>query len=291
MKISIAAKTDIGKERDQNEDVFIICPDLSHPQWERDKDYLELGSYGALLAVADGMGGGNAGEVAASIAKETVRRKFSDTAILKQTISSQQYIIQFLQSTIEEADNDIRQYGACHPEASGLGTTIVLCWLLNGKIYVAWCGDSRCYIFNHRKGLQQITKDHSFVQGLVDNGDLTKDEAFTHPDSNIITRALGDVGEKAIPDITMFSVETGETILLCSDGLCGYCTNKAIEKVMKAHSSDTLVCCQALIDLSLNSGGFDNICIALAKLESSKKNVQNQLSLKIIHFLHRLFKS
>ena len=275
MDISIAAKTDPGKERDQNEDAFIFCPDLSSPDWTHNRASVTLGPYGCLLCVADGIGGANNGETASKLATDSIKRSFSNSVDVSKAASSESNIKNFLAYAIKEADLKIKHYATGHPDSLGLGTTIVVCWILNNTAYIAWCGDSRCYLFNPKAGLLPLTKDHSYVQELVDKGELTKDEAFCHPESNIITRALGDSDIQTLPDIVTHTVEPEDIILLCSDGLCGYCSNQSIEEVIRNNYSDMNHCCNKLLQLSLDTGGYDNICILLASLSQQKSTVIN----------------
>ena len=153
-------------------------------------------------------------------------------------------------------------------ETAGMGTTIVICWLLEDIAYIAWCGDSRCYVFNKLQGLKALTKDHSYVQELVDQGKLSEEEAFTHPQNNIITRGLGDFDTEAVPDIITYTSLPGDMIMLCSDGLCGYCTDKAIEKTMKARHAQPRQCVTALLKIALEAGGGDNITVATALISN-----------------------
>lgn len=155
MKIKIVTRTDVGKERDNNEDAYLFCSDLTRQDWQQTvtPSYIPLGKYGALVAVADGMGGANAAE-----------------------------------------------------------------------------------------------------------------EAYLHPDSNLITRALGDDSCNNEPDVISSRLEPGELLLLCSDGLCGYCPDESIEQVLRAHYTDAEQCCDQLLSLALDAGGYDNICIAVVSL-------------------------
>ena len=286
MIINIAARTDIGKEREQNEDAFILCPNLKHPDWDRSEARVDLGEYGVLLAVADGMGGANAGEVASGLAVETLKRCFSVPEISDVVVTEKQ-ALNFLQRSIKTADEAIKEQMQKKPETMGMGTTIVVCWILKDKALIAWCGDSRCYVFNPKTGLRALTKDHSYVQELVDKGELTAEEAFSHPDSNIITRGLGDFDAENVPDIVSCPTRMGDVFMLCSDGLCGYCTNEDVEKTMRAHFSDVSGCCNALVKMALDAGGYDNICIAMASV--GKENGNAHFASSIRDFLHKLF--
>ena len=230
MKIKIAATTDTGKERTNNEDAFIICPDLSQQDWSYSgtPTFIPCSKYGTLLAVADGMGGANAGEVASEIAMKAIRSSFSKANIEKSLSSGD--IDGLIHNSIKNADEAINKRIWDDPDTLGMGTTIVLCWIIDNVAHVGWCGDSRCYVYNPLSGIKQLTKDHSLVQELVDNGEISEKEAFTHPDNNVITRGLGDVDSQSTPEIITSPLSPNDIVLLCSDGLCGYCTNKAIEK-------------------------------------------------------------
>ena len=273
MKIKIVAVTDIGKERTNNEDAYIICPDLSQQEWSHSETstYIPLDKYGSLMVVADGMGGANAGEVASSIAVKSVRQSFSkknvEHAIKADDING------LLLSCVKDIDESINQKITEEPDTSGMGTTIVICWIIDGTAHIAWCGDSRCYVYNAFKGLELLTKDHSLVQELIDKGEITEKEAFNHPDNNIITRGLGDVDSLTQPDIVSYSINPNDIILLCSDGLCGYTSNKEIEQVLDANSIDIMKCRDELLKLTLDAGGYDNICISLASLINDNQSV------------------
>ena len=123
------------------------------------------------------------------------------------------------------------------------------------------------------KGLKLLSKDHSLVQELIDKGEITEKEAFTHPDNNVITRGLGDVNSQSLPDIVSYSIAPNDIILLCSDGLCGYTSNKEIEQVLDANSIDIMKCRDELLKLALDAGGYDNICISLASLINDNQSV------------------
>ena len=270
MNIKTIGKTDIGLNREQNEDAFAICPDLCTPDWGQTESCMELGAYGSLLVVADGMGGTNAGEVASSITIEIIKKQFSP-ANLASVVEDKKPIAEFLSETIRLADEAINEAMAQRPEIYGMGTTIVVCWLLNGKAHIAWCGDSRCYVYHKESGLQALTKDHSLVQERVDRGEMTEEEAFIHPDNNIITRGLGDFDTAAVPDTVTYSIQPNDIILLCSDGLCGYCNRQTIEKIIKDGQGHLKRCCNSLIGAALKAGAEDNITVVLASITEKKK--------------------
>lgn len=255
--------TNIGKDREQNEDAFTFCPNLSDPYWGHTEACSDFGDLGSVLAVADGMGGANAGEVASACALEVIQEQFTRTNVTS-ALQSDKQINEFLIKTISLANNAIVNLMVQSPETYGMGTTIVICWLLKDKAHIAWCGDSRCYIYNNNSGLKALTKDHSLVQELIDKGDITEEEAFYHPDNNLITRGLGDFDTKAIPEITTYTLIPNDIVLLCSDGICGYCNNKTLEQTIKSSQTDLKDCGHQLLEVALKSGSEDDITITLA---------------------------
>lgn len=268
MQVSISALKDTGKERPHNEDNFIFCPDVEHPVWDKQTIVNSpLGNSGAVIAVADGMGGTNAGEVASAIATQMIKKCFSETQVDRIKRGAEE---EFLHEVFKETNTAILNHAKKDPNTMGMGTTLVLSWILQDKVYVAWCGDSRCYVFNPKSGLKRLTKDHSYVQELVDNNVITEQQAFNHADANIITRALGDIDATSIPDIITYDLNSQDVLLLCSDGLCGYCSDRAIETLLFDHYHDINRCSKELLELALNEGGYDNICIALASVHESE---------------------
>lgn len=264
MRIKISSVCDVGLERTNNEDAVAVCPDLEKPDWDCAgiQEFIPLSSAGALVIVADGMGGANAGEVASALAIKSLEEHFS-AKDLPAVVKSDAAIHEFLREGIAKANSNILNHVLSSPDSMGLGTTVVLLWLKGEKAYVAWCGDSRCYCFNLDEGLRLLTKDHSLVQELVDKGEISKKQAFRHPDSNIITRCLGDVDVVTEPEIVTYKVCGGDIFLLCSDGLCGYCNDSLVERIMYRHYGDWEACREALLRVALKAGGQDNISISL----------------------------
>ena len=219
----------------------------------------------------------NAGEVASEIAIATIREFFSPDRITPEVIGTQVGIETFMKKSIQDADAKIKQAASQNPEHKGMGTTIVIAWLLDGKLYVAWCGDSRAYIFNKINGLRQISKDHSYVQTLVDKGKITKEDAFDYPDSNIITRCLSDSDQKARPDIIANPIDVcnGDIILLCTDGLCGMIRDHEIEQILVENDDNLSDCSDKLIEAACEASGDDNITVALCKVLSGALEPKN----------------
>lgn len=262
------AGTDVGL-RENNEDNFTLSPDLAAGSWTVPADHqqvIPLGEAGCLMVVADGMGGQNAGEVASAIAVETVHAMFSPEALAGVALSRASAVKDYLQKVVQTADTSVKDYSRTHPEAEGLGSTIVMAWLLGQSLFVAWLGDSRAYAFVPHMGIARLSKDHSYVQQFVDAGTLTDIEAMNHPQSNIITRSLGDMSQKAKPDVVQYELTDGEIVLLCSDGLCGVCTDEEIAELLEANAHDLQACKEQLTQRPLDNGGSDNITIALLQL-------------------------
>jgi len=208
-----------------------------------------------LVIVADGMGGHLAGNYASAAAVKTIYSYIQQSPIELGTVP-------MLRQAIAAANRAIFE-SAQHDEAhSGMGTTVVLALLEPAKYTVAHIGDSRLYHFGGRR-LHRITRDHSYVQELVMAGYISEEQALTHPQRNILTRAVGTSGfEKA--DISTRSWKLGDRLLLCSDGLCGCVSDDQIERVMRSHDN-LLECCDALTELALECGSTDNVTVVIAE--------------------------
>lgn len=271
----IAAKTDVGLVRTNNEDNLCAISNLD----EKDSTWMnneicQLGRKGALLVVADGMGGMNAGEVASEIAVSVVKDRFTHE-VTDDVLQSDERIVKFMNETIVQADSTIKSEGKHRPEAKGMGTTIVIAWLYGGKLFVSWCGDSRAYIFNANKGLFQISKDHSYVQELVDKGIVKPEDAFDFPESNVITRCLSHSSLKAEPSnlAEPYMVDEGDIVMLCTDGLSGMIRDHEIAQVMAQHTDNMSECVDALIEAAKVAAGADNVTVCLCQVLANKKPI------------------
>lgn len=253
-----------------NQDNFWVCHNLTSfidtgkLSVINSEDEISLSKNGTLLVVADGMGGMSAGEVASQIVIDSIKKTFSRLNTV--AISGSDSIKKFIKHAIIDSDKEIKKYATDNPETRGMGSTIVLLWILDKTVYVGWCGDSRAYCYNEKKGLLRLTHDHSYVQELVDNNKLSEEDAFDHPDSNIITRSLGDSGEKANPDVKEFPLHKGDIFLLCSDGLCGLLRDREIENIMSQNINSVGGCLNALWRQGSSIGWTDNATIELVKV-------------------------
>lgn len=301
IKFRLTAYTDpAGKWNDDapkrgNEDDLFVDANLGNGvQGEFVADQPEqLSDYGCLMVVADGMGGTNAGEVASAIAIETVKRYFrceNLTPSLCATVASR---TKYMEQVVVAADKAIKEEAARNEECEGMGSTIVMLWLKDNVATVTWCGDSRAYIFRDSVGLKQISKDHSYVQGLVDEGKITEEIAFSHPYNNIITRSLGDPDKRAVPESRSVEVYKGDILMLCSDGLCGVLRDRKsydsegnlypgdnLEDLIRANRSSMVECRKILWAAAEQAEWYDNVTAILCEIldgETESAAVNNTL--------------
>ncbi len=241
--MKIFGLTDIGKVRELNEDSLIFD---------------NLTAKTAYIAVCDGMGGANHGEVASKMAIERIKGNFSVNFRDEYSEANTKNLII---TTLNLANSDIYYKSNGNPEFSGMGTTVCLAIIKdNGELIVGNIGDSRAYIVSD--SVRQISEDHSIVWDLVKKGEITKDEIETHPDRNVITRALG-VEKNVETDIFFDSLNSGETLLICSDGLSGFVTDNDMIECCKEPIEEAA---QSLIDIANAAGGKDNITIVLCRI-------------------------
>ena len=237
--LTLGSLTHVGMKRSANEDSHCALVGLNAPPGSD-----------ALLAVADGMGGHAAGEIASSITIADIKSKFNTGE--HQTLDAREFL-KFLRRTLETANKNVLEAGQDNNKR-GMGTTCTLAALRAGKLYYAHVGDSRAYLIRQGR-MRQITTDHSWVQESVDAGILTAQEARTHPNRNVITRAVGLDSEVKV-DLGSHELKNGDLIVLCSDGLNSMISDAAIENIIHSCSDNDL--CQALVNSAKEAGGEDN---------------------------------
>lgn len=260
MKVELFGSTDVGMVRDHNEDNFVLCRDVAASDWSFKRgEQFEIGELGAVLFVADGMGGTNAGEVASEIAQATIREIFSEVHALPGK-GTDNDILKFLKDAIVTAHEKIVYKGHENPTFAGMGTTAVLAWVFKDAVFVAWSGDSRMYIYRDDVDLYPVTDDHSMVWDLVLKGQLTPEEARIHEASNIITQSLGDESRPPKPDARKYDLHQGDRVMLCSDGLCGMLSDNMMYGLLSSRL-DTAQTCRELIAAANQAGGTDNITV------------------------------
>lgn len=266
LKIRLAARCEAAG-RPENEDNFQVAENLSvsNTGFTTDKVFT-LGSKGTLLLVCDGMGGMNAGEVASAIGVQTIKNLFAPQLLTDEIFANDESICMYMKRAIIKADSKIKEEASKDAAKQGMGSTAVMAWLLGAKVYVAWVGDSRCYRYNPATGLEQLSHDHSYVQDLIDTGQLSPDLAFDHPNKNIITRSLGDPRGAAKPDVKVYNLRIGDVILLCSDGLSDSLRDSEIEQSISRSLSSLESCRDALWNDSKQAGWHDNVTVVLAQV-------------------------
>ena len=201
------AKTDIGKARDINEDSFYIT----------DNSFSDI----QLYILADGMGGCKAGDIASKLAISTAKSYIENN--IKDTPKEKESLIQLVGSSAEYANMVVYEKSKENKDFEGMGTTIEICLIYNNRAFIAHIGDSR--IYRIRNGLiRQLTQDHSYVQTLVKQGTITKDEAEIHPKKNILTKALG-CNAFVEPDMLVRGFQKDDILVMCSDGLSNMVTH------------------------------------------------------------------
>ncbi len=237
--MNVYAKTDIGKTRETNQDAF-------------DTGYFNDGTVWAV--VCDGMGGVSGGQVASSLCIDKTVNAIKRSYRENMTVNN---VKNMLVSAINAANSYVFDESLKDRELKGMGTTIVAVVIVNNIAVVAHVGDSRAYIVNDT--IKQITKDHSYVQLLVDNGKITLEEAENHPDKNIITRAIGIEGFVDV-DVDIVDIKDEDILLLCTDGLNGYVRDDDILKTVKEYGDSST---EKLVETANLNGGHDNITVVL----------------------------
>jgi protein phosphatase len=208
---------------------------------------------GRLLAVADGVGGMPAGELASDIVIRAL-------APLAESQEGGDDLLRALRDVVEEANRQIREAGEADPATDGMGTTVTALVLAGDEFALLHVGDSRAYLLRDGE-LRQLTKDDTFVQSLVDQGVLTPEEARNHPQRSLITRAVQ--GQHVAPTTRMLAVQPGDRYLLCSDGLSDVVPAETIGQTLRSYA-DRRQCVEQLVKLALQAGAPDNVTAVLA---------------------------
>ncbi|GAB4271306.1 MAG: Stp1/IreP family PP2C-type Ser/Thr phosphatase [Candidatus Rifleibacteriota bacterium] len=209
-----------------------------------------------MFAVADGMGGQNAGEVASGLAVKTAREWLENNSVENLSLT-------MVEELFAQANQEIWSYAQSHPEASGMGTTLTLLLIEGDRAVVGHIGDSRLYRFRNNK-LEQLTNDHTLVGEQVRMGKLTIEQARVHPTRHILSRVLG-VRQFVNPDIFMLDLKENDLFLICSDGVSGMVEDKILEKYLSEKDASNLA--KAIVDEANERGGKDNCTAVTVKIE------------------------
>jgi protein phosphatase len=217
---------------------------------------------GALLLVADGMGGPAAGEVASAMATAVVSARLTEVW-RHHDRPTRERVSQCLSEAMAAANGEIHSYASRDPQLTGMGTTATVVVLLEDQLCVGHVGDSRAYLVRAGRA-QQLTADHSWIQHLLDTGTLSPEEAARSPQRHILLRALGPQPEVAV-DVSEHPLRDGDVLVLCSDGLWSTVAEDEIVAVLSSEPNLGVVC-DTLIDLANMRGGLDNITVLAARV-------------------------
>ena len=231
------ATSDVGKVRELNEDYFSV----SYPE-----DAIQL------FVLADGMGGYNGGEVASQLAVNSVKNYISSN--FENAKQTREELLELVKSASQYANMVVYEKSQSSEELKKMGTTLDICLIYQGKAYIAHIGDSR--IYRYRKGFfRKLTKDHTYVQELVDVGKITKEESINHPEKNMLMKALG-VAPFIEPDVMIKGFMKDDIYLMCSDGLTNMVSEDNIRKIIDENPVDST---KLLVQAANDGGGVDNV--------------------------------
>ncbi len=260
VQLHLFGRTDVGLVREHNEDNFLLADLSSGKRGQEVPRELTITERGCVFAVCDGMGGAAAGEVASQMAVDTIYEVFSRGEPPKDRDSFARRLVH----AIEEAGHRIFSAAKMDRTRRGMGTTTTLGGLVDNVLFVGQVGDSRAYVL--RKGhLEQITKDQSLVNQLIEAGQLTEEEAEAFEHSNIILQALGTTEEVTV-DLTFLELRRGDRVLMCSDGLSGLVHADMIKEVLVT-TPQLPDAAEKLIQMACAGGGHDNITVILADFD------------------------
>ena len=253
MELHVHGETETGRVRDHNEDSILKLGGEQSPP-----------GIDALLVVADGMGGHAAGEVASKLTVEHIEQRFTSGAFASTTADEFEEALRTLLQNVNQVVHTAGQ----DTDKRGMGTTCTLVAIKDDHLYYAHVGDSRAYLLRGRK-LEQVTDDHSWVEDMVRAGSLSKEEARTHPNRNVITRAIG-LDASVVVDTGACALRDGDLVMLCSDGLNSMISDEEIHNVLEGSSHENI--CTDLIAAANQSGGHDNTSVVTACIGDQRKS-------------------
>ena len=244
--MNVWGMTDVGLTRQENQDAYAVYTD-------QDNGF-------TVGVVCDGMGGPGGGKLASELAVETFLAVCRERLRADMSARNVQTVAE---SAVKEANTAIYQR-SCSDRLRGMGTTLVSAIAWDGQALVSNVGDSRAYRIPAGGGITRITKDHSFVERLVERGDITAEEARIHPNRNLITRALGpDADTQLLSDSYLVQLEPGDYLLLCTDGLVGTVTDREMEREVLRGGGDS--CLNRLLEIAKGQGAPDNVTAVLLR--------------------------
>lgn len=239
--MKIFAKSDVGKAREINEDYFFVS---------------EPGDEVKIFILADGMGGYNGGEVASRLATTSARSYISNN--FNKIEHDKESILNLIKNAVEYANMVVYEKSEKEKELQGMGTTLDVCLIYNNRVYIGHVGDSRVYRIR-KEFLRRLTTDHSYVQQLVKDGTITKEEAYNHPKKNMLTKALGCTAYVE-PDVMVKGFLKGDILCMSSDGLTNMLKDEEIYNIIKDNPD---VAAEELVKKANELGGYDNITVVI----------------------------
>lgn len=258
MEISVACLTDTGRVRSANEDAFIVA-ELNDKEVKTVTGILDgcrVGPGGLLLAVSDGMGGAQAGEVASRLAIEQLMRRLGAP-------TQKESVAERLSDGLKSANHSIRHASRENPVYSGMGATMTAALIYPGQAYIGQVGDSRCYLI-HDGQVRQVTKDQSLVQVLVDIGQMTKEQAAQSPQRNVILQSLG-ARDEIEPEVSVIPLAENDRLVLSSDYLMQKVSDSEMVEIV-SRAPTLSAACEQLVALANERGGADNITVIVARV-------------------------
>jgi protein phosphatase len=261
----VHGRTDIGRAREHNEDAFVAANFETLAPLEPLPSALTFAvdQPGTLLMVADGMGGAAAGEVASAMAVSAVLDAFRENDFAAAVVHPDLFATA-LREVVESANERIHSHASANTAHRGMGTTATVAIAIGDTLYVAQVGDSRAYLVRDGEA-RQLTKDQSLIQKLIDDGELTPEEAERSERRNIILQALGPEALVRV-DVTHQRLRRGDTVIVCTDGLSGLVSADELASAA-AESATVAEICDRLIDAANDAGGYDNITVVAARFD------------------------
>ncbi len=239
--MKVFAKSDIGKARDMNQDYYYVS---------------DLEEQIKLFVLADGMGGYNGGEIASSLATTSVKNYISNN--FYKIEHDKESILNLIKNAVEYANMIVYEKSKENKELEGMGTTLDVCLIYNNRVYIGHVGDSRVYRIR-KEFIRKLTVDHSYVQELVKDGTITKEEAYNHPKKNMLMKALGCTAYVE-PDVMVKGFIKDDILLMSSDGLTNMLNDEEIYNIIKDNPE---LASEKLVQRANELGGYDNITVVI----------------------------
>jgi protein phosphatase len=269
LKVESFGSTDLGRVRTTNEDQFVTAT-LMRALWIEQSSLQQAQMHygddrGHVLIVADGMGGAHAGETASAVAVNAIEQFLLNALRWLLTLhgSEEAEVLRDFKVALRNADASVVAAAAGNPDLSGMGTTLTMAYSLGTDLFVAHVGDSRCYLYRGGE-LHQLTRDHTLVGELVEKGLIQPEDAGEHPYRHVITNVVGGPKAGLHAEVHRMTLEAGDLVLTCTDGLTGMVTDAQIATVLQGAATPRAAS-EELVRLALEQGGRDNVTVIVAR--------------------------